>query len=148
MAEFQWTPKRDKAAFVLAGGYTQAETGKIVGVSERTIRRWLDCPEFMAEVDTLTHMVNVSKRAERLRLAMRAVRQLTRNGRIDTNKDVLDWLKFAQSETDGVKLDLGAAFAKAFDGADVAGSGSGRAEQDDDDERSPEIEAVGVLREE
>lgn len=36
---------------------------------------------------------------------MRAVRQRVRDdGNIDTDRDVLDWLKFAQSETTGIKL--------------------------------------------
>ncbi len=36
---------------------------------------------------------------------MRAVCLKTENG-IETDKDLLDWLKIAQSETDGIKLDL------------------------------------------
>jgi len=36
---------------------------------------------------------------------MRAVRQKVRaDGTVETDKDVLDWLKFAQSETTGIKL--------------------------------------------
>jgi hypothetical protein len=50
-------------------------------------------------------MIDVSSRAERLRMAMRAVRQKVRpDGTLETDKDVLDWLKFAQSETTGIKL--------------------------------------------
>jgi len=30
---------------------------------------------------------------------------------IETNKDLLDWLKFAQSETDGINLGLASSFA-------------------------------------
>jgi hypothetical protein len=38
-------------------------------------------------------------------MAMRAVRQKVRpDGTVETDKDVLDWLKFAQSETTGIKL--------------------------------------------
>lgn len=50
-------------------------------------------------------MIGIASRAERLRFAMRVVRQKTK-GTIETDKDLLDWLKFAQSETEGVKLDL------------------------------------------
>lgn len=50
-------------------------------------------------------MIDVASRAERLRIAMRAVRQRVRDdGAIDTDRDVLDWLKYAQSETTGIKL--------------------------------------------
>lgn len=38
-------------------------------------------------------------------MAMRVVRQRTRaDGTLETDKDVLDWLKYAQSETTGIKL--------------------------------------------
>lgn len=90
----------------LSQGLTIAESAEQAGVAERTIYRWLDHPEFSAEVDRLTHMVNIASRAERLRLVMRVVRQKVRGEAIQTDKDLLDWLKFAQSETDGVKLDL------------------------------------------
>jgi hypothetical protein len=50
-------------------------------------------------------MIDISSRAERLRLAMRAVRQKVRaDGTLETDKDLLDWLKYAQSETTGIKL--------------------------------------------
>jgi hypothetical protein len=46
------------------------------------------------------------------------VHQLSSQQIIRTDRDLLDWLKFAQSETDGIKLDL-AKLAAAF-GADEA----------------------------
>jgi hypothetical protein len=50
-------------------------------------------------------MIDISSRAERLRTAMRVVRQKVRpDGTLETDKDVLDWLKYAQSETTGIKL--------------------------------------------
>ena len=50
-------------------------------------------------------MIDISGRAARLRMAMRAVRQKVRaDGSVETDKDVLDWLKYAQSETTGIKL--------------------------------------------
>lgn len=72
----------------------------------------------MAEVDRLSLMVDVSSRAERLRITMRAVRQKTPGNKILTDKDLLDWLKFAQSETDGLKLDL-AKLETAFNADEV-----------------------------
>lgn len=103
---FDWTPNKEQAAMLLAQGETQTETAKQVGVSMRSISRWVTNPLFIAEVDRLSHMVSVSNRAERLRLVMRVVKQKTKGENILTEKDLLDWLKFAQSETDGVKLDL------------------------------------------
>jgi hypothetical protein len=50
-------------------------------------------------------MIDISSRAERLRMAMRVVRQKVReDGTLETEKDLLDWLKYAQSETTGIKL--------------------------------------------
>lgn len=104
---FKWTPARERAAFALAEGRTRKEAGDAAEVTDRTIYQWLAEPEFSAEVDRLTLMVGVASRAARLRLAQRVVRQLAKDDAdVVTEKDLLDWLKFAQSETDGIKLDL------------------------------------------
>lgn len=103
---FKWTKERTGAALALAEGKTQQEVATEAGVTDRSIRLWLAEPEFASEVDRLSLMVGVSSRAERLRLAMRVVRQKTKGDAPETDKDLLEWLKFAQSETDGIKLDL------------------------------------------
>ena len=105
---FNWTKPREKAALALSEGHTRVEAAEKAGVNERTVYEYLEHPDFVAEVDRLTLMSGISTRAERLRIAMRVARQKVREetGEIVTTRDVLDWLKFAQSETDGVKLDL------------------------------------------
>lgn len=117
---FEWTPQRSQAAVLLAKGYTQCEVAAEVGVTDRTIRAWYAEIEFSAEVDRLSLMLDVSSRAERLRIAMRVIRTKMKNGEVETEKDLLDWLKFAQGETDGVKLDLAAVHEAT---ASVADSG-------------------------
>ena len=105
--QFHWLPKREKAALALAEGQTQEAVAAATGVCRKTICNWLCVPEFAAEVDRLSSMVSIASRAERLRIARRAVRQRVReDGTIETDRDVLDWLKFAQSETDGIQLGL------------------------------------------
>jgi len=106
---FEWDENRSKAAISLAHGYTTDETAKECGVTPRTIYHWKNHPDFSAEVDRLSLMVDIASRAERLRVAIKMVRKIG----YETNRDLLDWLKFAQSETDGVKLDL-AKIAAAF----------------------------------
>lgn len=124
MSSFNWSEKATAAAIALAQGYTQQEVADQAEVNKRTIQRWLDDIEFSAEVDRLSLMVGIASRAERLRLAMRVIRQKTgKDGDLETDKDTLDWLKFAQSETDGIKLDLTAVSEAA---ASVADSGSDR----------------------
>ena len=115
--DFNWTDAATNAALSLATGHTQAEAAEEAGVTDRTIRRWLNDPAFAEEVDRLTLMSDVATRAHRLRIAMRAVRERIRaeTGEVVTSKDILDWLKFAQSETDGVKLDLASLAAAAED---------------------------------
>jgi hypothetical protein len=103
MSDFDWTPRRSDAAVMLAKGCTNKETAEAVGVAERTIERWRADTEFMAEVDRLSVMVDLANRAERLRLAQRVVRRMEER----TGRDLLDWLRFIQSETDGAKLDGG-----------------------------------------
>jgi hypothetical protein len=103
-----WTTARCAAAGALAAGHTMAEAAFQAGVHESTVFDWTRNPVFAEEVDRLTLMVGVASRAERLRIAMRVIRsRVDENGVVQSNKDALDWLKFAQSETDGVKLDIG-----------------------------------------
>lgn len=105
MTKFEWTPKREKAAVALAAGYTQREAAEQAGVARATVQRWLLEMEFSAEVDRLSIMTDIAARAERLRIAKRMIRQLQERP-IPTEKDLLDWLKYVQSETDGVTLGL------------------------------------------
>jgi hypothetical protein len=112
MSGFEWNKKKEKAALSLAQGDTQKEAADMARVSDRTIRRWLEHPDFSAEVDRLTHMVGMANRAERLRVAMRVVKGRVENSHYPiSEKDLLDWLKYIQSETDGVQLDLTALLA-------------------------------------
>ena len=104
---FRMVAERARAALALAEGQSQQAVADTIGVCRKTICNWLCVPEFAAEVDRLSSMVSIASRSERLRIAMRVVRQKTRaDGVIETDRDVLDWLKFAQSETDGIQLVL------------------------------------------
>lgn len=103
--QFHWSRKRQKAALALAEGQSQQAVADAIRVCRKTICNWLCVTEFAAEVDRLSCMIDISSRAERLRIAMRVVRQKVRaDGTIETDRDVLDWLKYAQSETTGIKL--------------------------------------------
>lgn len=108
MSDFEWTDSRQKAAISLAEGNTRKQAAKDAGVDDRTIYRWLDVPEFSEEVDRLTLMTGIALRSERIKIAKRVVRQKAGEElkEIETTKDLLDWLKYAQGETDGIKLDL------------------------------------------
>lgn len=132
LSHFVWTPKRSDAAELLAQGYTINETAERVGVSEKTIDRWKRDIEFISEVDRLSLMIDIASRSERLKIAKRVVRGLLAQ-RKPTERDLLDWLKYAQSETDGVKLDLTALFEAASSMADPGQTGiSGETTEDDD----------------
>lgn len=100
----------------MAEGYTIDETAQKCGVNSRTIDRWKTDIEFSAELDRLSLMVDIASRAYRLRLAKRIIRKLGER----TEKDLLDWLKYAQSETDGIKLDIASVLEDALA---VAGGG-------------------------
>lgn len=102
-----WDETRSKAAGLLALGYPKTYVADEVGISRNTVYAWLDDPEFAGEVDRLSLMVGVANRSERIRMAMRVIRaRLDEAGVPQSTKDSLDWLKFAQSETDGAKIDL------------------------------------------
>ena len=128
MSYFAWNEKRSQAAILLADGYTIEETASAVGVNTRTIDRWKANPEFSQETDRLALMVGISSRAERLKIAKRMIRKLAIK-QVPTHKDLLEWLKYAQGETDGIKLDLTSLFEAV---APVAGSGqSGVIDEDE-----------------
>lgn len=120
---FQWNDARSKASVLIATGYTTEEVAKECECTTRTIYNWKAHEDFSEEVDRLSLMVDIASRAERLRIAMRLVRKKG----YESDKDLLDWLKFAQSETDGVKLDLTKlATALSADEAPVADTGQTR----------------------
>ncbi len=108
MSGFEWSDPASAAAIALAEGQTRVEAAKVADVTERTIYRWLQDPDFGAEVDRLTLMVGIASRAERLRIAKRVVAaQLAQLDPLLMSKEnLLAWLKFAQSETDGIQLNL------------------------------------------
>ena len=89
---FRWSTKRHKAALALAEGQSQQAVADAIGVCRKTICNWLCVTAFAAEVDRLSCMIDVSSRAERLRIAMRVVRQkVSADGTPETEKDLLDW---------------------------------------------------------
>jgi len=110
MSGFKWTRKRKKVVFALAEGYTVEEAAELAQITERTVYRWKNNLDFSTEVDRLSLLIGIASRAERLRIATRVAREKVKDDVITTGKDLLDWLKFAQSETDGAKLDLAALF--------------------------------------
>jgi transposase len=106
MSPITWKPKQQQAAILLAQGYTINEAAAAVKVSEKTIDRWKRDIAFTQEIDRLSLMIGIASRAERLRIAQRIARERTKDDTVISKRDLLDWLQFAQSETDGVKLDL------------------------------------------
>lgn len=115
---------------MLADGFTIDETAESVGVSSRTIKRWKSDMEFAVEVDRLSLMVGIANRGERLRIAKRIIRNKV-DPVLKTQKDLLEWLKYAQSETDGVKLDFTALLDSA---TSMAGSGQDGVDREEADE--------------
>lgn len=121
---FVWDERRTKAAISLAHGNTVVKAAREAGVTRKTVHDWLNDPEFSTEVDRLTLLSDIANRAYRLRIAMRIIRKKEKV----SEKDLLDWLKYAQSETDGAKLNLEAIFgnmagAATGDGQAAIGAG-------------------------
>jgi len=105
MSSFEWTPKKNEAAVLLAQGYTIDETASEVGVSSRTIDRWKSDIEFSSEIDELSVKVGVANKAVRLRIANRIIKAKAAK-EVPSKKDLLEWLKYAQGETEAAKVDL------------------------------------------
>lgn len=105
VAQFEWNETRSRAALGLADGKTQQQVADECDISRRTVVRWLEHPDFAAEVDRLTLLTGISLRSERLRIIKRIIRQSVKDDqKIKTDKDLLEWLKYAQSETNGTDI--------------------------------------------
>lgn len=101
---FIWNDQRSQAAIALALGKTKDEVAAEVECVRKTVYNWLSHPDFAAEVDRLSLMVGVASKAERLRIAQRVIRQKVKEGKVETDKDVLEWLKFAKDEQTTVSI--------------------------------------------
>lgn len=133
MSEFEWTVKRQNAAMLLAEGYIVEEVATQIGIADRTIYRWKNEPQFSEEVDRLTMMIGMANRAERLRFIKRMIRKLG----LRTNRDSLEWIKLAQSETQGARIDLTDIIASIGEaGTSLAGSKPGGTESQADPEET------------
>jgi hypothetical protein len=116
--QFHWSSKRYKAALALAEGQSQQTVAEAIGVCRKTICNWLCVREFAVEVHRLSCMIDISSRAERLRhINARCQAEGSHDGRLVSYKDLLDWLKFAQSETIGIKLGLSTMDPTEIDGS-------------------------------
>ena len=108
MAKWKWTKRKNEACAMMAAGMTINETAHKIGVDERTIYRWKNEPEFYRELNDLTLTTGLALKGERLRLTKRIVADIQAEARRMnepvTRKDILDWLKYAAEETDGLKL--------------------------------------------
>lgn len=101
---FAWNPRRAQAAVDLANGYTWSQVEDRVGISETQLWRWTRHPEFSAEVDRLSLLAGVAGKAARVRLLKSAInQQISEDGKIDTKKDILDWLKLLRDEMSGLE---------------------------------------------
>ena len=67
--QFHWSRKRQKAALALAEGQSQQAVAEAIGVCRKTICKRLCVTAFIAEVDRLSCMIDISSRVERLRMA-------------------------------------------------------------------------------
>jgi len=142
MASFRWTRRREKVALALAAGYTQAVAAEKAKVSERTVNRWYSKLEFAMEVDRLTLLTGISTRAERMRIVMQVVRQKieAETGTVQTKRDILEWLKLAQSETDGAKLDLSSLFKDLAAQTEIDNEGGAESSAEAATESAPDLD--------
>jgi len=136
--KWQWDEQKAIAAKVLGEGYTQKEAAEAAGVSHKTVWNWQNkSPEFAAEVDRCSMMFDVASKAHRNRLLMKAIRQFVReDGNLRTGDDtLLDYIKEARMNTDGVKVDILTQLAAIdAEAGSVAGSGSTRSNPVEDEE--------------
>ena len=98
MSGFNPSQNQEKAIISLGGGDKPEKAADIAGVSERTIYRWLENPEFKAMVDEITVKSELATVGGRLRVAYRVAQGRMLNSIPKSDKDLLDWLKYIQTE--------------------------------------------------
>lgn len=125
IADFEWNEQRSTAAELLAEGHMLKEVAEKVGVSVRALYDWRQEAAFEEEVNRLTMMRGLAIRAERARVAKRAIRRMIdeETGDLKTSKDPLDWLKYLQSETNGAIFSIPELTTFAQNAASLAGKG-------------------------
>lgn len=102
-APFKWDEVTNEACRLLAIGKTQEYVAVQISVPRGTIAHWAVHPEFRNEMNRLTLITGLALRSERIRLAMQIIDKKIAGS---SKKDVLDWIKFLQSETDGARIDV------------------------------------------
>jgi hypothetical protein len=100
---FNWNETKIKAVESIAKGESQQHIAESLGLSERTLRRWSQNPEFKLKVDTIILDMETFTKNERMKIANAAVRQILKKGMSDnvSTKDLLDWLRYAREECEG-----------------------------------------------
>lgn len=100
--------KKELAALLLARGFNSTLVAEVLKVSRTTLYRWKEDTDYLVLVDELTKDHDLSIRGWRLRFAKRALRDtVARREQADlplSDKDPLDWLKFAREETEGMRI--------------------------------------------
>ena len=108
--EWVWNEDRAKACCMLAEGKSITLVAKEIGCSADTIDAWRGAPEFAAEVDRLTLMTGIALPAHRMRIIKAAIDQrIAEDGTVLSKKDILEWMKLANEEMEGVRTTLLAA---------------------------------------
>lgn len=88
VGDFQWTPKRLKAAALLATGeYVLKQVARKLGLNIRTLDRWKAEPEFKAKVQEFA--AEVADLTERFAVASRVRRVKNLDGRVNRLKRIM-----------------------------------------------------------
>jgi hypothetical protein len=92
-----WTVKKEYAARRLVEGASIKDIASELGMSARQLSRWKIEAEFILRMNQIL----IEIRGEPVAMAIRHVRAITR-GKLNTKKDLLDWLKFISDETEKI----------------------------------------------
>ena len=101
--------KHQAAVWSLAQGHSQQRTGNTIGVSQQRIGQLIHHDlAFREALDSLSEYVGLADRAARLRMAQRAALQFEdpETGQLETDRDLLDWLKYIGKLLDEDQLSL------------------------------------------
>ena len=113
------------ATLMSMGGFTNAAMAAAVEIHVNTLYLWKRDPEFNELVDRLTVTSGLAVKSNRIRFAKGVIQKIAdereTKGQLPTEKDTLDWLKYIQSEAEGLRIGLSEELLEAIATAITAG---------------------------
>lgn len=100
--DFVWDETRHKAAEGIARGENRQLLAKSLNTTDRTLRRWVEHPEFQRKIDEIIQDIDITLKKNRLKIIKqeikRVIARLGLNQDNPTSRDLVALIKLAGEE--------------------------------------------------